>query len=231
MVEIPDKEYQKLQSRLKELESAAERKFEQEAVNWVNEAFMSFGTDAIKNLNAITKAAGNILKAICTLYNRKEGEWLKTLAGWQIPPDLNMEDRGKGHICFDVIEKGGDQPVVIRDLQNTKYAETDPNVKKYDLKTYVSYPVKLGEEPVASLCAVYQEDFIPTKFQLDILQMLGKAASIEEERQRAAEQFNEKINDLKIVNDAAVGRELGMMELEKEVNALLVELGRKPKYK
>jgi len=207
-----------------------ERKFEQEAIIKVNEAFMSFGTDATYNLNAITQAAGNILKAICVLYNRKEGEWLKTQAGWQIPPDLQKEDRGKGHICFDVIEKGGDQPVVIRDLENTEYAKTDPNVKKYNLKTYISYPVKLGEEPVASLCAVYQEDFIPTPFQLNLLQMLGKAASIEEERKQAEDKLKQKMQELEDFFELSVGRELKMKEMGKEVDSLLKELGRKPKY-
>jgi len=51
------------------------------------------------------------------------------------------------------------------------------------------------------------------------------------ERKRMGEQLNEKLNELKIINDAAVGRELKMIELEKEVNELLAELGRKPKYK
>jgi PAS domain S-box-containing protein len=51
------------------------------------------------------------------------------------------------------------------------------------------------------------------------------------ERKRAEDQLNEKMHELKIINDAAVGRELKMIELEKEVNELLMQLGRKSKYK
>ncbi|MBI5699406.1 PAS domain S-box protein [Candidatus Saganbacteria bacterium] len=38
-------------------------------------------------------------------------------------------------------------------------------------------------------------------------------------------------DQLKAINDAAIGRELKMMEREKEINGLLKELGRAPKYK
>ena len=53
----------------------------------------------------------------------------------------------------------------------------------------------------------------------------------EQAGKRMEEELKVKIDELKIINDAAVGRELKMMELEKEVNGLLMELGRKPKYK
>lgn len=43
--------------------------------------------------------------------------------------------------------------------------------------------------------------------------------------------LEEKINELKLINDTAVGRELKLIEREKEVDGLLRELGRPPKYK
>jgi predicted hydrocarbon binding protein len=46
----------------------------------------------------------------------------------------------------------------------------------------------------------------------------------EEDRKR-------RMAEMEILNKAAVGRELKLMELEKEIDALLKELGREPKYK
>lgn len=50
------------------------------------------------------------------------------------------------------------------------------------------------------------------------------------QRKKAEEQARLKLSDMKDLVDAAVGRELRMIELEKEVNALLVKLGLEPKY-
>lgn len=55
---------------------------------------------------------------------------------------------------------------------------------------------------------------------------------------RAFDQMTENLKktlssraEFKAISDAALGRELKMMELEKEVSGLLKELGREPKYK
>lgn len=51
------------------------------------------------------------------------------------------------------------------------------------------------------------------------------------ERKLAGERLNDKVNELKVVNDAALGRELRLIELEEEVDSLLLKLGLPPKYK
>jgi PAS domain S-box-containing protein len=51
------------------------------------------------------------------------------------------------------------------------------------------------------------------------------------ERKQAEEEHKKHVAELEILAKATTGRELKMMELEKEVNALLKELGREPQYK
>jgi PAS domain S-box-containing protein len=51
------------------------------------------------------------------------------------------------------------------------------------------------------------------------------------ERRQAEEKQNKHVQELEIMSKAAIGRELKMIAQEKEVNSLLKELGRKPKYK
>ncbi|MFH1684053.1 MAG: PAS domain-containing protein [Candidatus Margulisiibacteriota bacterium] len=50
------------------------------------------------------------------------------------------------------------------------------------------------------------------------------------ERKQAEEKLREKVAELEEFHNLAVGRELKMIEMEKEVNALLKELGREQKY-
>jgi|GEM_PF-6876483 len=51
------------------------------------------------------------------------------------------------------------------------------------------------------------------------------------ERSKWERELKERISELEIFHRSAAGRELKMMDLEKEVNSLLKELGREPKYK
>ncbi|MDD4179204.1 MAG: PAS domain-containing protein [Candidatus Margulisbacteria bacterium] len=64
-------------------------------------------------------------------------------------------------------------------------------------------------------------------------QMIGYFASFadisEQRKQEAA--IREKVEELEQFHKLAVGRELMMIEREKEINALLKELGRSPRYK
>jgi PAS domain S-box-containing protein len=151
----------------------------------VTECFLSFGPDSLANIGAITMTAGRILQATCALYNRKEGELMVILAGWQTPPDMPLSREGKGCPCFDMIGQGRNEPVIMRNLQKTQYAESDPNISKYGYQMYVGYPVMLAGQAVASLCTVFQADAVISSYQLSLLHVLSKAASVEEERMRA----------------------------------------------
>ncbi len=51
------------------------------------------------------------------------------------------------------------------------------------------------------------------------------------ERKSAEEELKKKTKELEGFNKLAVGRELKMIELKKEINALLGELGKEPGYK
>ncbi|MFC1500991.1 PAS domain S-box protein [Elusimicrobiota bacterium] len=154
----------------------------EKALSIINKTFLSFGPNPLENIGRMAHAAGEILEAVCVLYNRKEGDMLHTLAGWQIPRDMPLSDKGKGHICFDVIDNGGDEPFVLDNLQESSYMNTDPNVKKYGLKTYAGFAVKVGTQAVGAFGAVYQDDRKFETFELSILKIMGLAVSIEEER-------------------------------------------------
>ena len=50
------------------------------------------------------------------------------------------------------------------------------------------------------------------------------------ERKQAEEEIKKRMKELEIFNEAAVGRELKIIELKKEINELLAKSGQKPKY-
>ena len=164
-----------------------ERKRAEEWLSKINKCFLSFGTDPSENINRLTALCGEVMEATCALYNRLDGDMLCSVGKWNTPPDYNPVDRPEGHICYDVIQRGGEDIYVVRDLQNTKYAKTDPNVTSYKLQTYVGKAVKWQGAYVGSLCVVYQKDFFPDEANLKIMGIIASAISIEEERKQAEE--------------------------------------------
>jgi PAS domain S-box-containing protein len=76
-----------------------------------------------------------------------------------------------------------------------------------------------------------QTDKVPYRNEAgEIVGIIGFTVDITE-RVRLEAELRERISEYKLISDAAVGRELKMIELEREVNKLLAELGRPAKYR
>ncbi len=152
----------------------------------ISECFLDFSPDPDENINRLTELTGKLFGATCALYNRLDQGMLCSTGQWNTPPDYNPVDKPEGHICYDVIRRSDRGAFVVRNLLQTTYAQTDPNVKSYQLQTYVGQVVKLKDEPVGSLCVVFQKDFAPTAEDKTILGILASAVGVEEERKQAA---------------------------------------------
>lgn len=159
-----------------------ERKRSEARLAKINECFLNFGPDPLRNIDRLTALCGELLEADCALYNRLEEGLLCSTGQWSTPPGYNPVDKPEGHICFDVIRRGRDEMFLVRDLQDTVYARTDPNVAPYQLQTYIGYPVRLKDSYVGSLCAVFQRDVVPTDEDERILGIIASAIGVEEER-------------------------------------------------
>jgi signal transduction histidine kinase len=214
------------------LDEISLRKQTQNALDKVNNCFISFGVDPNKNIQLITNTAGEILEAVCTLYNHNQGGILQTQASWHEPPDFSRSGPGQGHICFDLITAQKNQLIVIDDLQHTSYAQTDPNVKKYNLQSYVGCPIRVQGKTVASLCAVFTSGIKLDSYHFNLLQVLGKAASIEEERKHMEDIFKQQAGKLdEALKEALKSREVLLSMLEDnqlnkiKLEASVVELG------
>ena len=168
-----------------------ERKRAEEHLAGINKCLVSFGADPGENINRLTALCGKMLGATCALYNRLDGGMLCSLGQWNTPPGYNPVDKPEGHICYDVIQLGKDKALLVRNLPETHYAQTDPNVTPYGLQTYVGWPVKFGDTYVGSLCVVYQEDFIPSKADEQFMAVIAAAIGVEEERRQTEEALKE----------------------------------------
>jgi PAS domain S-box-containing protein len=163
------------------------RKRAEERLAKLNDCMLRFGADPNANINRLVALCGEQLQSTCALYNRLENGMLHSIGQWHTPPDFSSIDKPDGHICYDVIQSGQNEIHLIRNLPNTIYAQTDPNVMCYQLKTYIGMPVSFEGSFVGSLCVVYQEDYIPTDDDKKLLGIISSAIGVEEERKAAEE--------------------------------------------
>ncbi|MDD5437213.1 MAG: PAS domain S-box protein, partial [Candidatus Omnitrophica bacterium] len=167
----------------------SERKKLEESLTKINETFLAFGPNPIENINRLTALCGELLNADCALYNRLEDKVLCSCGQWNVPEGFNPKDNAEGHICYDVIKRQDSGVVVIRNLTESDYAKTDPNVNRFGLKTYLGCAVKFGGNYVGSLCVLYQYDFEPVDDDKKIMEIIASAIGVEEER-RAVEDIS-----------------------------------------
>jgi PAS domain S-box-containing protein len=153
----------------------------------LTECFLQFGADPLVNINLLVEVCGKLMGATCALYNRLQAGMLCSLGQWNTPPGYQSTDQPAGHICYDVIKADGDKTVVIRNLQESSYVKSDPNVQLYALKTYVGKAVKFRGTSVGSLCVVFQSDVIPTDIDMHLMEIVASAIGVEEERKHGEE--------------------------------------------
>jgi PAS domain S-box-containing protein len=168
-----------------------EEKRAEERLVKINQCLSSLGIDTDVNIGRIVALCGKLMEGACALYNRLEKGMLCSRGQWNTPLDYNPIDEPEGHICYDVIKHGGTEPLVVRNLSKTKYAETDPNVNQYKLQTYIGKAISCAGEFVGSLCVVYQKDFIPSEADNELMGIIASALESEEERRRASDALQE----------------------------------------
>ncbi len=165
----------------------------------INECLINLGPDYHENINILTALSGKLLGATCALYNRMDGDMLCSFGQWCTPPDYNAVDKPDGHICYDVIKNGQRQIYLVRELSKTHYFESDPNVKRYSLETYAGHVVYSGNDPIGSLCVVYQDDIDLSARDKGVLSIIASALASEELRfksQKITEENNKKFREL-----------------------------------
>ncbi len=197
----------------------SERKASEERLRTFAQCLLEFTADTQTNIERLVAVCGSLLGGSCALYNRLDEELLCSVGRWQTPPGYPDQDRPNGHLCYDVIRQGGDVPLVVRDLQNSPYAVSDPNVKAYGLKTYVGMAVKRRGQAIGSLCVVYQKDVHLIEDHLNFLRLAGFAMSVEEDRRKQA-QMQELLTKI-----AATYINLPLDHVDETVQNSLGELG------
>lgn len=145
----------------------------------INSTLLNLGDSYEHNLEALTQLAGEIFDADCALYNRLDGEILKTLGRYKTPPDLPFQDTAEGHLCFDVINSP-DGFLCVPNLQESEYGKSDPNVGRFNLETYIGQGVRVGGETLGALSVIFTRPFEVEDHLKECLFLIAQAIGREE---------------------------------------------------
>lgn len=165
----------------------------------INACLVNLGQDYHENVNTLTELCGKLLGATCALYNRLEGGMLCPIGQWNVPAGYTFAGNPEGHPCNDAIRQGLRQVILVKNLPETSYCRSDPNVQRFGLRTCASHVVHSGNDPVGSLCVVYQHDIDLDSQDQGVLSIIASAISNEEQRflsNRIITENNQKYRNL-----------------------------------
>lgn len=190
----------KVTGRVWSFRDITERKRTELRLERINDVFINFTSDSVKNINGIVDLCGELLGASSAFYNRLEGDKLVAIGLWNAPEDYNPVDKAEGHVCNDVIRRNIKKPFYIPDLEKTKYMVTDPAIKKYRPKTYLGHIVSDNGRGKGTLCVIYENQYYPSQEDKKILGILASAIMVEENRLESAEKIRKAKEDAEIAN-------------------------------
>jgi PAS domain S-box-containing protein len=159
-----------------------DRRLMRERLESINHLFLSLGVDLIANMERIVEAARYILGGVMATYSRTEKQRFSILSTAPGEDGLIFTERPEDYACFEVISRSTDEPLHIQDLEDSEYCEKDPLVAKYGLKSYLGYPVKTKQRVTGCLGIFFKEQREFSHDDLEIMGMLARSLSGEEER-------------------------------------------------
>ena len=99
-------------------------------------------------------------------------------------------------------------------------------------KIWVGVPLKIDKETIGVIAVQsYTDASLYTEKDMEILEFVSDQIAIAVESKKAEESLKKKNIELENFNKIAVGREMRMIDLKKEINELLKKSGKEPKYR
>jgi PAS domain S-box-containing protein len=160
----------------------------------LNHCFLSLGTDFKDNIELLVITGRAILGGLMMAYYRpSEEKSSDVFTSWE-EDGLFLSDQARNRIFQDVTLQGAGRSFVVEDIEAGEYAGLLADIEQRGVKRLLAYPVSLKDEIIGFLCLLDRRDEAFSKEEKEILGMLARSISIEEERWAYEEVLRDFIN-------------------------------------
>ena len=191
------------------LAGVIQRKRDEQRLSQINECLLNLGADSLENIQRLVVLCSNILRASSVFYNRFDSKKDAYCSLAQYNPPAGYISKGKysGSICYDVINKKEEEPLVVCDLPHSSYVGKDSFCSLYQFRTYIGQTVKCGGKHIGAVCGVYKNEPLLGSEDKKFLGIIASAIGIEEERIKANEELRQTSQKLKLAQYGLVQSE------------------------
>jgi PAS domain S-box-containing protein len=167
------------------------RKKSEERLTKLTNILLGFGGDLKSNFNNLVALCGETLGGSFAIYNRLENGKVCAKGMWQMPENYKVISNPQMDMLNNVINENLTNPIIIRDIKETEYFQTNPNFSSLNIHTFIGMPVKIHKQAIGLLCILYQNEFIASKEDLDFLNIISYAVTVLEESNQAEEALHQ----------------------------------------
>jgi len=155
----------------------------------------------LAGLKPVLETVRNVIPCRYVVYrgfdvDRRE---IKTLSGCGLPEDFPPFAAMSGNICYETLLNKVQQTAVVRDLHGDGYAASDPDVRRYKLKTYLGAAVKVNEAIIGALAVFDDQSDRFDISQVQTLEIMAHSISLVEEHRLVEVQLTRRINNSRLV--------------------------------
>ncbi len=160
----------------------SERVRSRQRLEKLSRLFVELGTDSFANTEMILFASRDIMEAASASYGRIDGKRFIILSTKPGEGAFKVFDQPDNCPIFELFRRNAQQPVIRRggDLLDHCGKRTTPTQQGRGLTA--AYPVLRGGDTIGYLSIFWQERAEPSPEDIEILGMLARALSVEEER-------------------------------------------------
>ncbi len=156
---------------------AAHRKLER-----VNHLFLSLGADLFENMEKIVSCCRDVLEAPFAAYCRLEGGRLSILSTAPGEEGFTVFDEAGASIAGEMVRRDLRGPWAVEDLSSEADLARDHLVSRYGFRSFFACPVAGKAGTTGALCVFDHEPRAFTHEDRELVGMLARALSVEEER-------------------------------------------------
>jgi signal transduction histidine kinase len=164
-----------------------------ERLERLNNLFDNFNGNALQNISGIVCAGREVLAGPVVKYSSLQRETVSICSKFGGREKFEVE-RNTCDFFIDASRWIGENPLYIYDLRSASDKIGDNDIEEYGLESLFAHPVRANDSTVGWLCYYDNKSSKFSREEIDLLDILSRAISVEEERWIGDKSFRDFID-------------------------------------